>query len=134
MRAFRRIATILVVWVSLAAIARAQGLESALAGWEALPEDPTAREYCSNTLRYSTTITDLRNQGASLAKLLRWAEQEAERSAADIPSEELLPIGTMLSIIVLIRQSYQAPMIYQHIDGGFPQYAYRSCLKGRPLK
>jgi hypothetical protein len=26
-----------------------------------------------------------------LAKLLRWAEQEAERSAAEMPSEELLP-------------------------------------------
>jgi hypothetical protein len=134
MRAFRRIAVILVVGLSLSTVARAQSLESALASWEAVPEDLTAREYCSNTLRYSTTITNLRNQGASLTTLLRWAEQESERSAAEMPSEELLPIGTMLSLIVLIRQSYQAPTIYQHIKGGFPQYAYRSCLKGRPLK
>jgi hypothetical protein len=101
--------------------------------WQSLPEDPSMREVCANTLRYSTAITNQRNQGATLATLLRWAEQEAERSAADLPSEPLMPIGTMLIVTKLIQQSYLAAPIYQQIKGGFPQFAYRSCLKGKPL-
>jgi hypothetical protein len=108
-------------------------LAQSLNDWQSLPEDPSMREVCANTLRYSTAITNQRNQGATLATLLRWAEQEAERSAADLPSEPLMPIGTMLIVTKLIQQSYLAAPIYQQIKGGFPQFAYRSCLKGKPI-
>jgi hypothetical protein len=108
-------------------------LAQSLNDWQSLPEDPGMREVCANTLRYSTAITNMRNQGAPLGTILRWAEQEAERSAADLPSEPLMPIGTMLIVTKLIQQSYLAAPIYQQIKGGFPQFAYRSCLKGKPL-
>jgi hypothetical protein len=123
-------------WVRKAgdiANAQSQNADPIIQNWEMLPEDPGMREVCSTSLRYSTAIVNLRDQGAKLAALLRWAEQEAERSAADLPSEPLFPIGTMLILTRLIQQSYLAAPIYQQIRGGFSQYAYRSCLKGRPI-
>lgn len=129
----RHFAIILATIIGLNVAARAQSLNESLQDWQALPEDPGMREVCSNTLRYSTSIANLRNQGATLAVLLRWGEQEAERSANDLPSEPLLPIGTLLIVTKLIQQSYLAAPIYQQIRGGFPQYAYRSCLKGQPI-
>jgi hypothetical protein len=131
MRPLKIIAAVL--YFSLATGVQAQSLDSAMRTWEALPENPAMREVCSTTLRYSTAIANLRNQGATLPKLLRWAEQEAERSAADLPSEPLLPIGTMLILTTLIRESYLGASVYQQIKGGFPQFAYRSCLKGKPI-
>jgi hypothetical protein len=135
MRPLKIIAAVCVLFTCspLMTVAQAQSLDSSMRTWESLPENPDMRDVCSTTLRYSTAITNLRNQGAALPKLLRWAEQEAERSAADLPSEPLLPIGTMLMLTKLIQQSYFAGPIYQQVKGGFPQYAYRSCLKGKPI-
>jgi hypothetical protein len=130
MRHFTVIASLL---IGLTVSALAQSLNEALQNWQSLPEDPGMREVCANTLRYSTSITTMRNQGASLATILRWAEQEAERSAADLPSEPLMPLGTMLIVTKLLQQSYLTAPIYQQVKGGFPQFAYRSCLKGKPL-
>jgi hypothetical protein len=113
--------------------AQAASSDPAIQDWESLPENSSMREVCSTTLRYSTAIANLQNQGAGLPALLRWAEQEAERSAADLPTEPLLPIGTMLILTKLIQASYLDALVYQQIRGGFPQFAYRSCLKGRPI-
>jgi hypothetical protein len=133
MRPFHIIAAALFSCLTIPMLALAQSSDPAIRNWESLPENPGMREVCSSTLRYSTAIANLRNQGSQLSGLLRWAEQEAERSAAELPSEPLLPIGTMLSLTRLIQESYLAGPIYQQIRGGFPQYAYRSCLKGKPI-
>lgn len=130
MRYFAAIATAILLALSSP---RVQASDEALQRWEALPENPDMREVCAYALRYATAITNLRNQGAPLAALLRWAEQEAERSAADLPSEPLFPIGTMLILIKLIHYSYLGAPTYEQVGGGFPQFAYRSCLKGKPI-
>jgi hypothetical protein len=133
MRPFKIIAAVLFSCLTLPILALAQSSDPAIRNWESLPENPGLREVCSNTLRYSTAIANLRNQGTQLSGLLRWAEQEAERSAADLPSEPLLPIGTMLVLTKLIQAAYLDAPIYQQIRGGFSQFAYRSCLKGKPI-
>jgi hypothetical protein len=111
----------------------APSLETLMREWEALPEDPNMREACSNQLRYSTKIAALKSGGATLATIMRWAEQESERSGAALPSEPLLPIGTQMILIKLIREAYIDAPVYEKVAGGFPQWVYRSCLKGRPI-
>jgi hypothetical protein len=120
---------------SMSIVTEAQSLDRAMQIWESLPEDrsPSGLELCAYSLRYGTAITNLRKQGASLGTLLRWAEKEAERSAADLPSEPLLPLGTMLTLTKMIQQSLLNSEAYEQIKGGFPQFAYRSCLKGKPI-
>lgn len=75
----------------------------------------------------------MRKQGASLGAILRWAAQESELSATKAPQEPLLPIGTNLIIIKLIQYSYTGEPIYRLVKGGFPQFAYLSCLKGQDI-
>jgi hypothetical protein len=101
--------------------------------WQAIPENPSMQTVCSTSLRYASALTALRNRGANLASLLRWAEQESERSAQDSPADPLLPIGTQLMLTKLIQQSYLAVPLYSQIAGGFPQWVYKSCLKGKPV-
>lgn len=112
---------------------RAASSDDPISAWEMLPEDPNLRETCSGTLSYATKIAALKNSEASLAPILRWAEQESERSAAYRPSDPLFPISTQLILINLIDQAYLATSVYKKIVGGFPQWAYRSCLKGQPI-
>jgi hypothetical protein len=98
--------------------------------WQSLPEEPAMREACSNELLYGHAIDDARLRGATLASLLRWAEQEAERSASQAPpNTPLFPIGTDLMLTKLIQASYLDEPIYKLIPGGFAQFAFRSCLK-----
>jgi hypothetical protein len=99
--------------------------------WAAIPEDPAMRPYCENSLKYSSNIAAMKMQGASLAILLRWAEQVSEKVGTEFPADPLLPIGTDLVIIRLIQRSYLDEQIYRRIPGGFPQWVYRSCLKGK---
>ncbi len=133
MRPFKIIPAVLLACLTLPVLVLAQTSDPAIRNWESLPENLDMREVCANTLRYSNAIANLRNQATPLSGLLRWVEQEAERSAAELPSEPLLPIGTMLVLTKLVRASYLAAPIYQQIRGGFPQFAYRSCLKGKPI-
>lgn len=101
--------------------------------WLALPEDASMEQACSNELKYGNAISDARANGATLAALLRWAEQEAEKSASLAPDTPLFPIGTDLMLTKLIQASYLDTPIYKLVPGGFPQFAYRSCLKGRSV-
>jgi peptidoglycan hydrolase-like protein with peptidoglycan-binding domain/uncharacterized protein YecT (DUF1311 family) len=98
--------------------------------WKALPEDPNLREVCADTLRWSTKITALKNEGATPTQMLHWAEQESERSAVDDP---VMPLGTQLMLIEFIQQALFNVPTYEQIPGGFPQFAYRSCLKNHPI-
>jgi hypothetical protein len=90
--------------------------------WKALPEDPGLRELCANTLRYSTKIAALKDEGSTPTQMLRWAEQESEESEVDDP---LLPLGTQLMLIKLIQQALLNGPTYEQIPGGFPQYSVR---------
>jgi len=150
MRWCKAVAAVLFVCSLFLRAALAQSSDPAIQNWESLPEDPGMREICSNTLRYSTAITNLRNQGASISGLLRWAQQQAERSAANVSRDTLasiptaspedmrarFQIATMLILTKLIDAAYLDvldPSVYKQVKGGFPQYAYRSCLKGKPI-
>ncbi|MEI9914662.1 MAG: hypothetical protein WDN29_01280 [Methylovirgula sp.] len=113
--------------------AQAQSNDPATEIWLALPENPDLQQACSTTLRYSSTIDMMKAHGASLSQLLRWAERESERSATDAPSEPLFPIGTILILSRLIQESYIDAPILQSVALSFPQFAYRSCLKGKPI-
>lgn len=114
-------------------LAQAPSTDELIQEWQNMPEDLAMREVCASELRYATEIATREAHGASLAMLLRWAEQESERSAADLPSLPIYPIGTELMLTKLIQQSYVSRFIYQKIAGGFPQWAYRSCLKGHSI-
>jgi hypothetical protein len=123
--------------VLIASLASAQitgGPDQALREWELLPEKPAMREVCARTLEYATKIAVLKNGGVAPIAAIRWATKESERVAAALPNDPLLPIGTQLNLISLIRNAYLAEPIYQQIAGGFPQWAYRSCLKSRPIQ
>jgi hypothetical protein len=109
----------------------AASLDQLMKEWEMLPENPDMREVCSNTLRYSAKVAALKNGGATLATILRWAEQESERTTS--PTEPLLPLGTQMVLLKLILQAYSSGQAYAKVVGGFPQWAYRSCLKGRSI-
>jgi invasion protein IalB len=122
--------------VSLASMAQAQpapSLDQLMQKWNAEPEDPAMREVCSNNLKYSTEIMQARAKGATVAMLLRWAEKEAEKTTEQVPNEPLIAVGTEMVLMRLIQRSYLDAPIYSKVPGGFPQWAYRSCLKGHSL-
>jgi hypothetical protein len=106
-------------------------LSSQMREWESRPENPSLREMCSTSQSYATSLVNMKKQGSSVSMLLRWGEQEAERSATQLPSEPLLPVGTMMMITKQIQLLYTAAPIYNSVRGGFPQWVYRSCLKGQ---
>ena len=107
--------------------------DPALAEWEALPEKPALRDVCFTSLRYANAIQGLKNRGATVVSLIQWSAEEAVKSANDLPSEPLFPIGVQLTLTRLIQVSYLSRPIYENVAGGFPQWVYRSCLKGRPV-
>lgn len=45
----------------------------------------------------------------------------------------MIQLGTNLELMHLIQRAYYDVPIYNMIPGGFPQWVYRSCLKGKPL-
>ncbi|WP_213285929.1 hypothetical protein [Bradyrhizobium sp. sGM-13] len=121
-------------FLALATAAHAQdSLLAQIRAWDTIPEQPSLKMMCSNSLRYPTTLADLRKRNATVVAMMRWGQQEAERTAAELPSETLLPVGTQLGILTLIRRIHFDAPIYEQIPGGFPQWTYRSCLKGKPL-
>jgi hypothetical protein len=114
----------------------ARGLQT----WEAVPEDPGMRTVCSTELRYATTISAIlaasksKPPGVStVVALLRGAEHEAEQTASEVPTDPLLAVGTEVMWMNLISHAWWDGPIYQQIPGGFPQWAFRSCLKGKSL-
>jgi hypothetical protein len=117
----------------LASLAKSAAADQGVRDWEALPEDPAMREVCSTDLKYSTEIEMLEARGATIVPLLRWAEQQSEITAKNDPSDQVMPIGTELVLMHLIQRSIFDRPIYSQIRGGFPQWIYRSCLKGKPI-
>ena len=112
----------------------AQGnLSDLLRDWEAMPEKPALKTVCDSTLRSATALADLKHRNATVIMMMRWGQQEAERIASQLSSEPLLPVGVQLSILKLIQKLESGKPIYARIQGGFPQWAYRSCLKGQPI-
>ena len=111
----------------------APSLDNQLGDWNALPEDPAMQQACSNELSYGSAIADARSKGATTVMLLRRAEQESKKTATQVPTDPVLPVGTELILMKLIQHSIWDVPIYSKIPGGFPQWAYRSCLKGRSL-
>ena len=64
--------------------------------------------------------------------MLHWGDQEAAESGV-IYKDPLLLLGVQLEIVELIRHALFNGPTYEQVEGGFPQFAYRSCLKNRPL-
>jgi hypothetical protein len=116
------------------ASAKAQdNLSNSLRDWDLLSENPDLKPMCAETLRRATALADLQQRNSTVVMMMRWGQQEAERVAPQLPSERLLPVGIQLSILKLIQNLEFGRPIYARIQGGFPQWAYRSCLKGKPI-
>lgn len=78
----------------------------------------------------------LKTRGATSVQMLRWAETEAEKKAAKDPDPmSLIPFGVQSSLInlILTATAFYGDNEIKAIPGGFPQFAYRSCLKDKPL-
>ena len=111
----------------------AQSSDDQLAQWIRKPEDPGMRDPCLPSLRSASALADLKAHGASSVEMMRWAEREAERLSAKWPNDPSIPVGMNEVLLHLIRRSQFDQPIYEKIPGGFPQWVFRSCLKGRPL-
>jgi hypothetical protein len=122
----------------IAALALVPGLSAipghaediAMQNWEALPEDPGLAPYCVLDQKWSIAIAALKANGATPVQMMRWAEGEAEKLGGEDP---LLPLGAQAKLIAMIQSVIFLEEVYSQIPGGFPQYAYRSCLKGKPI-
>jgi hypothetical protein len=118
--------------VFMSASAQIPSLDEQVQQWQQMPENPAMRDVCANDLRWSTEIANRKNHGATVVMLLRWAEQESENVAKQT-TDQLMPIGAEMILMNYIQRSFLDKEIYSKISGGFPQWAYRSCLKGKPL-
>jgi hypothetical protein len=107
----------------------------AMQTWNDLPEHQTSDwiEECTPHLKWATSIASLLAKGATPVQMLRWAEGEAEKGASlDPDPRSLYPLGVQTTLIKLIEVAIVKD-VYESVPGGFPQFAYRSCLKGKPL-
>jgi hypothetical protein len=61
------------------------------------------------------------------------AMRHTEKGAGLDPDPmSLYPLGVQATLIKLIEVAIVKD-VYESVPGGFPQFAYRSCLKGKPL-
>lgn len=91
---------------------------------------------CMHYLTYATSIGALLAKHASTAEIMQWEGREIGQEIKQYPTVDPMDIkvgGEMIMNALITHARYDAP-IYQHIPGGFPQWSYRSCLKGRELK
>jgi len=132
-----------ILFTPLASAQEYPTLDQLIRDWEALPENLDMREVCSNELRYSTEIVNLKSHGATVITLLRWAEQESGKAAAQVQDKTLTgglsiqdaaAYGTEKNLMEMIIASNSEQPIYSKVRGGFPQWAYRSCLKDKPIE
>jgi hypothetical protein len=108
-------------------------LDQHLQEWERTPEDPSMKEYCVNDLQFAKEISAREAKGASVVMLLRWAEQESEKSISETPSDPTIGIGTEMILMKYLQRSYFDKPIYSTMRGGFVHWIYHSCMIGRPL-
>ncbi len=94
------------------------------------------RQVCMHYLTYAISINALLAKHAGGAEIMQWENQEIAQEMKQYPTMDPMDImvgGQMIMNALITHARYDAS-IYQHIPGGFPQWSYRSCLKGRELK
>jgi hypothetical protein len=113
--------------------AQPPSLTDQIAAWQALPEDPAMRQVCMHDLTYATNISALLAKHASIAEIMQWESQEIAQETKQYPIMDPMDImvGAETAMNALITHDRFDGPIYQHIPGGFPQWSYRSCLRGR---
>jgi hypothetical protein len=128
--------------ISTPAAAYDQGMET----WLAIPEDPANAPSCVLDKKFSEALATLKAKGATPTQMMRWGEVEAEKyapggiewkkTAAQYPNadpEGLLPLGVQKQIIGMILEQDAFSKYPPEGWPGFPAFAYRSCLKGKPI-
>jgi hypothetical protein len=80
--------------------------------------------YCTLDQKWSA-------KGATPVQMMRWGEGEAEKFVNE--DEPLTPIVVQAHLIAFIYAAILLEGEYNQIPGGFPDYAYWSCLKGKPI-
>jgi hypothetical protein len=131
-----RMVLLILGWICSIYPASAQPIDPALEGWMRLPENPAMREACMPDLLYGTSIISMFNRHATAIEVLRWQEREAEKTVTENPTMDAFDagIGSLMTMTTLITHARFDGQIYNDIPGGFPQWAYRSCLKGKSLE
>jgi hypothetical protein len=115
------------------AIGTAHAEDPAMQNWEALPEDPGLAPYCVLDKKFSAALAALKAKGATPTQMMRWGETEAEKYEAENPENPLLPLGAQAKIIEMILTLEALGEYPSEGYPGFPEFAYRSCLKGKPI-
>ena len=98
--------------------------------WESIPDDPSMAPYCVPDREWSIKIASFKAKGATPMQMLHWAEAEAEKTGGADP---WIAFGSLSALIEFIEDDMMSVDDYTQIPGGFPAFAYRSCLKGKPL-
>jgi hypothetical protein len=122
-----------------------------LAQWEAMREHPDLRKSCKTSLMVGTAIAKMvkppdssrltlgltEADEGSLTALHLWEFREEDKLFARSPSSRenfYQRTGMFESLAVQLLVVYKTQYLkYNHVPGGFPQFAYRSCLKRYPL-
>ena len=122
-----------------------------LAQWKAMLEHPDLQKNCETNLMVGTAIAKMvkppdssrstrdlaEADEGSLTALHLWEFREEDKLLAhSAASRENVyqQRGMFESLAVQLLVVYETQYLkYNHVPGGFPQFAYRSCLKRYPL-